>query len=307
MNDAPLEKHYWRNWLEMSDYLGIDVGGTNLKYALVSKTGAISDSGACPTPDNKHDLIRVLHDLIAAHRRSTGVGICVPGFVDPQAGYLRSAGALHYLAGSRLRDELGAVTDRPIWIENDANCAAISEAWTGNAIGLSDFVCITIGTGIGGAIVLGGALYRGTNFSAGEFGRVIQGVTERTTISDTSAIRPARAAYAGKHGIDMGQVSGRLAMSDPEIYQECCRRIGLLVYNLIQVLNPERILLGGEISREPAFIADIRRAVSEYDVWGGIDYDIRECANGNDAGLQGAVYELRKHLESTARPSPSTA
>ncbi|WOO86719.1 ROK family protein [Mollicutes bacterium LVI A0039] len=278
-------------------YLGIDVGGTSIKYALVDEFNQLTDAESVPTPLEKQAFIEALASIINKFPDALGVGISMPGFIDSNTGYMKTAGALMNLYEKNLIELLSdAGISCPIHVENDAKCAAISEMACGNAVGVKNFVCITIGTGVGGGVVVGGELVKGNSFAAGEFGIMRQDIGSERTVSEVGAIYPSRIAYAKKHGLELEAVDGRQALTDIEIADAFYANIARMIYNLIYVLNPEKILMGGAISKDDKFLERLRQEVAESDINEHVEYEIDRCKNTNNAGLIGAVYELKKNL-----------
>lgn len=281
--------------MKTNKFLGIDVGGTDIKYAVLDINNQIFCENSIPTPHEKEKFVDALVNIINEYEEIDGVGISMPGFIDASTGYMKTAGALTNLYEQNLVELLQEEGIRvPIHVENDAKCAAISELANGNAKNVSDFVCITIGTGVGGAVVVGGELVKGKSFAAGEFGIMRQDINSNKSVSEVGAIMPSRIAYSEKYKINLSEVDGRMALSDKTISDEFYKNISRLIYNLIFVLNPEKILLGGAISKDDKFINRVRQELENSGIDKNIHYKIEQCKNGNNAGLIGAVHELKK-------------
>lgn len=167
--------------------IGVDLGGTTIKSLAVDETGRIAARASRPTEvhagqaqvvDNLaatvHDLIEQLGqtDISRGAAMIQPIGVGVPGALDVDKGLVIASPNFPGWEGFPLRARLEAVIGRPVLIENDANAAAVGEQWQGAAIGLKDFLFITIGTGVGGGVVLDGRLWRGPGGRAGEFGHV---------------------------------------------------------------------------------------------------------------------------------------
>ncbi len=153
----------------MKQYLGIDAGGTFTKYALIDENGVILEKDKVPSPayqdHTKEDYYRVLDGIVENFRdRISGIAVSMPGMLDSVRGYAVTAGFLNYLA-----DELSLRYGIPVTIENDGKCAALAELWSGSLKGCVNGAVVVLGTGVAGGIVIGGELYRGTRFTAGEY------------------------------------------------------------------------------------------------------------------------------------------
>ena len=283
--------------------LGLDVGGTKILGLAVSSSAEVLVEVRRDTPAEGGDLLVALaslalelSDLVdagAGTHRVAGVGIGVPGLVDTE-GVLRYAPNLLGASGTAVRAGLETLLERrwPVAVDNDATCAMAGEWAFGAAIGSTDALLATIGTGIGGGIVSGGQLLRGAHNFAGEIGHQIvdphgppcpcgkRGCWERYA-SGSGLGRLARdAAGAGlaasvvaRAGGDPDSIRGEhvvaaAAAGDSEaeaILGEFARWIGLGLANLANVLDPELIVLGGGlVNAGELLLRPIRRAFAEF-------------------------------------------
>lgn len=179
-------------------YLGIDIGGTTIKYGFIDDKGQVYCKQSIKTIDNRHQFLVNLQTIIEESQRQEpieGIGISAPGIID-QHGTMITAGAIKSIYGVRLKQELQKITKVPIVIENDANAAAIAEQWIGHAQGIPNYICMVLGTGIGGGIIYQNELIKGTHGMAGEFGwMVIKEINESVDIEAMSLNQ--RAAVIG--------------------------------------------------------------------------------------------------------------
>lgn len=154
--------------------VGIDVGGTRIKAGRAAADGTVLAERAVDLPGDGDGLARVLVELARELGAAGALGLAVPGLIDPARGLVTDSPNLPQLAGLPLRallaDALG-LDERAVRLENDANAAALGEAWTGAARGEPDALVVTLGTGVGGGLLLGGELWRGAGL-AGEIGHV---------------------------------------------------------------------------------------------------------------------------------------
>ncbi|MFC5178979.1 ROK family protein [Nocardioides taihuensis] len=161
----------------MSLFIGVDVGGTKVLAAAVSTSGRLVRTARRETPDRNEDPMVVEDALtdavhaVAGSRRVDGVGIAAAGFVDAAGERVMFAPHLPF-RGEEVRARLMERWDTTVMLDNDANCTARAEVTYGAARGATDAVVITLGTGIGGAVVIGGRVHRGRNGMAGEFGHM---------------------------------------------------------------------------------------------------------------------------------------
>jgi len=155
--------------------IGIDFGGTKIEAAVLDQAGAFLTRQRAPTPDNYGDALRAVADLVARVEGEVGparsIGIGVPGSISPRTGVMRNANTT-YLNGSSFQSDLEKALGRPIRLDNDANCLALSEAKDGAAARARVTFAIIIGTGCGGGVVVDGKLISGANGIAGEWGHI---------------------------------------------------------------------------------------------------------------------------------------
>lgn len=297
----------------MKRYLGIDIGGTKIKYGILDENGVEIEKNEVSTPrDTYEDFIKVIADVINSFENLDGVGMSIPGCVDPKTGYISNGGALRYLDKINLKDELKEYTDLELAFENDANCVGLAEKWIGNAKECTDFICITVGTGIGGALFVNNKLCSGRNNFSGEFGyMVVDDKKGLSTMSKVAATESLVVEVAKLKGIDYKELTGvqifeMMKNNDTEvinIYKAWVRRLAIGIYNLGFIVDPQKILIGGGISSAPGFIDDIKKALRN--IIGEIEdeippvvpsinerWELDTCKYFNNSGKIGAVYNL---------------
>lgn len=305
-------------------YLGIDIGGTKIKYGLFDKDGNETKKGSVVTPrdnefENKENdfkkFIETILSIINEFEGVEGIGISIPGCVDSKTGYIQNGGALRYLDEVNLFEKLRNFTKLPLAFENDANCVALAEKWIGNAKEIENFLCITVGTGIGGAVFLNNKIYGGKNFFGGEFGYMIIGDChgeERVQIMSKFASTESLVSDVCKvKEVSFGSISGEeifelMKANDEKViytYKRWLRRLATGIYNLGFMIDPEKILIGGGISMADNFIKDINEELKSIIKDIGTDiptvspsvenrWSIDTCKYFNDSGKIGAVYNL---------------
>jgi glucokinase len=258
-----------------------DLGGTHLRAAVVAAEGRILYRLKQPTPQAEkpdgivHALVDAAHEGASHVARSGGqisaVSIAVPGTVNVEDGVVVKAPNVPSLDGFRLGAALESELKWPAILENDANAAAIGEMWQGAGRGYSSIVCVTLGTGVGGGIILDGQLWRGADGSAGEighlgvdpFGGVPCGCGSRGCLevyaSATAIVRMTREArprYPDSilhTSEDLTSETVYLAgLEGDELALEVFRRMGVYLgiglASLVNLLNPEIIIIGGGLS-----------------------------------------------------------
>jgi glucokinase len=268
----------------MPDFsIGVDLGGTNLRIAAVTSDGQLLEKvtlGTKTALGPNHvitEMCDAIQRLSAQYRQSgkfLGVGLGIPGIIDLQTGMLRKSANLPGFEEYPVRDEIERRLAAPVVLENDANVAALGEQWLGAARGVPNMAVVTLGTGIGGGIVLEGKIWHGMNGMAGEFGHVTlepsghpcgcgnHGCAEQYA-SASALMRMAREAIASGAAPSLAQA----ASSDPEfgaksvynlalqgdeharqIFRTFGRYLGILLAGLINVLNLDMFVLGGGVS-----------------------------------------------------------
>jgi glucokinase len=268
----------------MPDFsVGVDLGGTNLRVAAVSVQGELLEKVTLGTKlalGRDHvitemcDAIQLLSGKHKDGGKFLGAGIGVPGLIDLQSGMMRKAvnlpGWENYPARAEIERRLGA----RVVLENDARVAAFGEQWLGAARGVANMAVLTLGTGIGGGIVLEGKIFHGMNGMAGEFGHVTvepegypcpcgnRGCAERYA-SASGLLRMAREAVAGGQAPSLAKATSseaeigakaiyNLALEGDEsarrIFRNFGRYLGLLLADLVNVLNLEMYVIGGGVS-----------------------------------------------------------
>ncbi len=248
--------------------IGVDVGGTNIKAALVDKDGRIKRKIKVKTDAARGKSV-VLDKIIKCieavsfgieKKELVGIGIGVPGIIDRKKGRIimlpNIPGFENFSLAARIRKKFGM----PVLIENDASCVVLAEYLFGAGKGAKNLVCLTLGTGIGGGIIIDGKLYHGRG-NAGEIGHITAepkgircscgnyGCSEEYI--STKAFR--RLAKKVKLGVTEPADIEKLARNGNtkalRVYSEIGRHLGLLLSDLVKVLDPKLILLGGGIAK----------------------------------------------------------
>ncbi len=307
----------------MSAYsIGVDLGGTNLRAAAVSSEGIILDrvSVAVNFHAGPESVIKHIADVIKGLRTRVGrsglrgVGIGVPGFIDIDAGVIIGSANLPGFQGLPVRDEIQKCLGTPIVLENDANAAALGEMWIGAGKNVRDLVLITLGTGIGGGIIVDGKVLHGFLGMAGEIGHMTVypdgnpcgcgncGCLEKHA-SATAITAMARMMHFGNQEITSADVYAlALAGNDRAklVFESVGRALGIAIANLINLFNfPLYLLSGGPLPAwdifAPSMFTEIKRRSFTF---ARIGTKVEKAALGADAGLFGAAYLPFQYEES---------
>lgn len=293
----------------MKHYLSFDFGGTFVKYALVQEDGQVSFKRKVPTPASLERLLAFIVDRtdnVKVNYYIEGIAVSCPGTIT-EVGEIKGTSAISYLYDIDLKDLLEERTGKYVSVENDANCAALAELWKGAARGCREVLTLVIGTGIGGAIISQGRLYRGSHLYAGEFGYGILSADPRNKrVGHWSELASTGALVrnvAREKDIEEQHLSGERIFECAEEGDEKCIQaidefyfmLAAGIHNLQHVNDPEVILIGGEISAREDFIPSITDKVAEVQELmdlNSLKPVIRTCKFKNQANLIGAVYHF---------------
>ncbi|MGA3089456.1 MAG: ROK family protein [Terriglobales bacterium] len=263
--------------------IGVDLGGTNLRIAAVDEQGTLVEKVALGTKVARgresviNDMCAAIQGIADKYKSSApllGIGIGVPGFIDMRTGRLREAPNLPGWADYPVRTEIERRLKTVVILENDANVAALGEKWLGAAKDFADMAMLTLGTGVGGGLVLGGLIWRGANGMAGEWGHATvepdghpcgcgnRGCLEQYA-SATAVVRMAREAIAGNRGSALARAADadsefgakaiyQLAIDGDEdagrIFRYVGRCLGIMLATLVNSLNLPMYVIGGGVS-----------------------------------------------------------
>ena len=329
----------------MTNYtIGVDLGGTNLRVAAVDERGQVIKRMSLGTQlslgrerviDDMCHAIQELKSKFSATSKLLGIGIGVPGIIDMESGTVREAANLPGWAGFPVRSEIERRLEAQVILENDARVATLGEKWLGAGRGVDDMVMLTLGTGVGGGLVLGGKIWYGMGGMAAEFGHFTvepegyrcgcgsRGCLEQYA-SATAVVRMAKeSAAAGAKGLaGIAQLSSKtvyeLAQSgDPDaqrVFAKVGWALGIVLADLVNGLNLPMYVIGGGAESAwdafaPTMFAELRaRSVvylqsdPEKAAISGRKTLITRAVLGSDAGLLGAA---RLPLMATTAPSLS--
>ena len=291
----------------MEYYLGIDVGGTSIKYGVINQDGQIKDPGKVTTPESLEAMYQIIDQIYQACQYPVaGVALSMPGAVNSETGIIEGASALPYIHGPNIKEELQTRLKTKVTIENDANCAALAEVWQGAASDVDDCAFIVSGTGIGGAIVKDRMIHRGKHLHGGEFGYMVAlpdlEHDEYISWSIAGSTLAVVKGVAKELGVDYHSLDGKDVFdqaSHNAIYQKYVDRYYMLlaigIYNLQYAYDPEKIVIGGAISARDDLVEQIEKRLEK--IYTQIEIatihpSVVKCRFGNEANLIGAVYHF---------------
>lgn len=254
-------------------WIGVDIGGTAAKLVCLATDGAVVSRA---TIDSRCARAAELVEAIAAATRAwrvqgeepaSALGVAIPGLVDRAGGRVLPGCNLEYLDGVDIVAELQRATGLPVVLDNDANAAGLAEARFGAAQDCDSAVCLTVGFGVGGAVLLDGRLWRGHSGMAGELGRLRLRADSESSLEQEVAAAAIVAAYRRHGGAldgdhDVAEVAARADAGDPAAQRaltSCGERLGVGLAIIVNLLNPERIVVGGGIARSTAWYLEPAR------------------------------------------------
>ena len=295
----------------MMYYICIDIGGTSIKYGVLSEKGEIFIDGTVSTKVMEKenfilsDVKKLVRNILDEYGNYEIKGICVStaGVVNPEKGEIAYAGpTIPKYTGTKIKEELEKEFSISCEVENDVNCAGLGEYWKGAGKGSKSMVCLTIGTGIGGSVILDGKLLNGIGYTAGEIGYMdVNGSYIQNIASSRYLVEKVQKEKVEKEGIT-DTITGvdifELAKKGDEIciagINEIISNLAVGVRNIIYLLNPEVIVIGGGITAQKEYLEEkIRKEVND-----GMISDmfrktrIELAQQGNQAGLLGALYNF---------------
>lgn len=305
-------------------YIGVDLGGTAIKVGICSEEGQLlhtfegptqSDLGADTVVSNIERYVRqIVEESPYEWDQVAGVGAGVAGFTNVREGIIILAPNVG-LKDLHIREILEERLGKPVKIDNDANVAALGEAWGGAGKGVDNCVCYTLGTGVGGGIIIGGKIYQGFSGMAGELGHMhvvpdleaIQcgcgqmGCLE-TVSSATGIIKMAKDAVARGERTSLSQVETIMAKdvfdaakagdeTAVRIVNRAAFYLGKSLAAVAVVLNPELFIIGGGVSKAGDILFDEVRSVFAKNTPEPVQKGLRivPASLGNDAGMVGAA------------------
>lgn len=295
--------------------LGVDLGGTKIEAIALDADGGERLRRRVSTPRDYAGTVGAIRDLVHAFEAELGgdatVGVGHPGAIDPGTGLIKNANST-WLLGKPLDRDLSDALGRSVVLANDADCLALSEATDGAGAGASSVFAVIIGTGVGGGLVIGGKLLHGPNAVAGEWGH-------NQLPWMTAEERPGPRCYCGLSGCietflsgpgmtndHAGPTGARLhppeiltasAEGDAEAEATLARyesRLARALATVINLVDPEAIVLGGGVSRIHRLYANVPRLWAGFAFSAGVRKDLRTrllpAAHGDSSGVRGAAW-----------------
>jgi len=299
-------KGFWRE-CDLNYYAVFDVGGSAIKYSLMNEEGEFIEKASVPTPrEGLDEFIQVIDVLVKEFQQKQvikGIALSMPGAVNVEKGHIEGSSAVPYVHGPNIKQILEERTGLTVELENDANCAGLAEGWIGAAKDVKDYICIVIGTGIGGALVLDKKIRHGHNLHGGEFGYMIMEDYLEQPLGDSWSSLGATGALirlvAKRKGLDPSTLNGKKVFEladagDEEVKDEIekfIKRLAVGILNLQYAIDPEKILIGGAISSREDLVDRINEKLEQMKTNAHkLSIKVEKCQFGNDSNLIGALY-----------------
>lgn len=297
-------KHFRGDGLK--EYVCIDIGGTAIKYGVINDAETFLDKGKMPTEADKggrgimEKVIRIIEGYQKEHELK-GICISTAGMVDVEKGEIfYSAPLIPDYIGTQFKRDLEGRFGIPCEVENDVNCAGLAENTSGAAKGKRITLCLTIGTGIGGCILIDGNVFRGFSNSGCEVGYMYMDSSDFQTLGAASILtkktaarkQEAEEAWDGQRIFEEAKKGDAICL---EAIDEMTDVLGKGIANICYVINPQIVVLGGGIMAQEAFLKSrIENAVKKYLIPSIAEKtEIAFAKHQNDAGMLGAYYHFK--------------
>jgi len=288
--------------------IGIDLGGTNLRAGLVAGDGRVLKRCAVPTPAQEAPdaTVAAMAGLVEELGGAELIGVGAPGLVDAAGGVVRTSPNLPRWRDVALANLLRKKIKSRVLVANDVNAITWGEHLFGAGRGLKDMLCVTLGTGLGGAFIISGRLHLGKDQTAGEIGHVVvekgghpcpcgnrgcleQYVAKNAIIRLATALRPEARSPTPESVARAAQRGEEWAIG---IYREVAERLATVLAGLVQMLNLEKIVVGGQIAKADTLLFGPLEAAMASLVSPMLagSYTIEPTALGVDAGIIGAAF-----------------
>lgn len=291
----------------MKEYICIDIGGTSIKYGMVREDGSFLTTGEMPTEAMQYggsgimEKAKKIVETYQAEYRPEGICVSTAGMVDCENGKITYASPLiPDYTGTEIKKTLEELYGIPCEVENDVNCAGLAEHFAGAARGSRISVCLTIGTGIGGAILIDGKVFHGFSGSGCEVGYMHLPGGEFQDLGASSILVKKVASYKNT---DPEEINGKYVFEQAKqgdedcirAIREMCEVLGMGIANICYVVNPEVVVLGGGIMAQKEYLKDLLRdSLDKYLLPSVAQHTRLEFAqNQNQAGMLGAYYNFR--------------
>lgn len=292
--------------------LVLDIGGTFIKYAIMDNEANIYEKGKKDTPhESLEQFIQLVCEIYETYQNDVdGIAISMPGNIDSDTGQIYTPGALIYNANTNIIEELHRYIDKPISVENDGKSAALAEVWKGHLSDCDDGIVLVLGSGIGGGIVHNRQLIKGKHFFAGEVSFLATDLSD-VSMQNVFAMKGSTIALVARvaqmKGIAFESIDGKkvfewIKAGDEDAlkaFDDMTTALATEIYNLQCLLDPEKILIGGGVSKQEILIEKIQEKLDS--IYAHFEMPVPRaqidiCKYHNDSNLIGALYNYQLHF-----------
>lgn len=291
----------------MKKYIVFDIGGTAIKYGVINEYGNLLEKNQTSTEAHKggmaivEKLKQIIKDYVNQFEIE-GIAISTAGMVCPKEGKIVFSGpTIPNYTGTELKKIIETEFGLRCSVENDVNCAALGELWQGAGKEASSIVCLTIGTGLGGAIVLDGQVVNGSSYAAGEIGYMI---VDGQPVQNLASAKSLVENVCQRKGISEGALTGRDVFDAylkkdricVEEIQKFVDYLAIAIANVTYMVNPQKVILGGGVMVRSEIIHPLlEEALKKYMLPSLLEKtEICYAQLGNNAGMIGALYHYKK-------------
>lgn len=280
-------------------YLIIDIGATYTKYAYYHHDHYEGGSKFLTIKTNYQDFYKKIASLV--YDEVEKISISMPGIIEN--GYVHAISLLPFLTGHHIQNELSTMLHREVLVENDAKCAALGEMWQGALKNVESGLMMVIGSGIGATIIMDGQIKTSPHHKIGEIGSILMPLgdsyTQMTNFGrNNNANRLISDVAKEAKIVDDGKtVFAYLQHHSSQVFDQYCRQMAFMIYNLDYILDLDVVVLGGGISEQDIFVEKIRQEYQKLrQCYQEDDHccQIRSCQYGNHAHILGALFRLIK-------------
>lgn len=291
----------------MKKYLTVDIGGTEIKYAVLDSNIHFYEKSKFPSKGHisgqaiLDDIINLFKTL-SKNYELEGIAISSAGVIHPDTGeVLFATDSIKDYRGLNIASYLSSALNVKVSVENDVNCMALCESSFGSGKDYHHISALTIGTGIGGAVVLNGHILRGASYSAGEFGQILINEHRFEAIASMTFLVQSAKKVIGKHiesGIDVYNLYDKKDEQAIQLVHTFYDNLAFGITNIVHINNPEIIILGGGITNRPSFLDEFMPFIKKHlRSWEFERTKFKLAQFKNDAGMIGAfIHFSHKYL-----------
>lgn len=284
-------------------FLCLDIGGMSIQYGVFDQEGnLLSKLSSVSSKNEEKSILELSIEIIAETIKSSPIrGVCVAssGVIDSEKGEVIYSGyTIPNYKGTEIKKTIEEMFDLPCEVENDVNCTALGEYWKGSGQDSSSLVCLTIGTGIGGAVLLDGSIFHGKNFAAGEIGymnvgnRNIQDIASATSLVERVSQKKG-ATLDGKAIFKEARSGDMASIKEIDFLLE---NLSIAIINIMYLLAPEKIIIAGGIINQKDYLYEklLTKVDEKIENEFFNNSTIVFAENNETANLLGALFHFKK-------------